>query len=225
MKSPDQKSTREKANNAEEGVEYEPAASISTKESNERETERRQHTSKTPSAVEPRSEVSRATENDNKTEADEHNSDDELELEDEEERDPNDIVHKRAVTVTPALKQQFSRLFGRKYPECIVTEWKGRHRDMKCERCTTSGLPCTSHLGDRKLVCQECHKTSERKCSRLYEFRKEFIIGKMGIDEDLWDALVKVYLEEKSQKRIQKRMEKARRIKEAEDRRRTEEED
>ncbi|KAL0059247.1 hypothetical protein AAF712_014025 [Marasmius tenuissimus] len=176
----------------------------------------------TPGMVEQHSEVSGDTEADNESEADEQNSEDELE--DEEERDPNDIVHRRAITATPALKQQFSRLF-QQHPERIVTEWKERHRDMKCERCTTSGLPCTNHLGDRKLVCQECNRTSERKCSRVYEFRKEFIIGRMGITEDLWEVLIKVYLEEKGQKTMQKRQEKARRMKEAEDRCRTEEED
>ncbi|KAJ8091636.1 hypothetical protein PM082_020870 [Marasmius tenuissimus] len=223
MKSPEQKSTRNKANNGERGVESEVVVIIGTQRSNERETEGKRPASTTPSTVEQHSEVSRDTEADNESEVDEQNSEDELE--DEEEQDPNDIVHRRAVTTTPALKQQFSRLYAQQYPERIVTEWKERHMDMKCERCTTSGLPCTNHLGDRKLVCQECNRTSVKKCSRVYEFRKEFIIGRMGITEDLWEVLIKVYLEEKGQKTMQKRQEKARRMKEAEDRCRTEEED
>ncbi|KAJ8095916.1 hypothetical protein PM082_015137 [Marasmius tenuissimus] len=143
--------------------------------------------------------------------------DDELKDE-EEERDPNDIVHRRVVTATPTLKQQFLPLFNNShYPDHKVFEWKETHRNEKCERCATLGLPCTSNLGDRKLVCHECNSTNTKKCSRLNNFRKEFIMKKMGINEPLWEVLKEAFLEDKSQKTIQKRIEKARHMEEAEE--------
>ncbi|KAL0057269.1 hypothetical protein AAF712_016096 [Marasmius tenuissimus] len=213
MKSPDRRSTRKKANNGEEGVKHELVPSISTLEFNEHETERSQDTSTTPrSGVPGESEVTGHEFGD-----EEHHSDDELEDE-EEERDPNDIVHRRVVTATPTLKQQFLPLFNNShYPDHKVFEWKETHRNEKCERCATLGLPCTSNLGDRKLVCHECNSTNTKKCSRLNNFRKEFIMKKMGINEPLWEVLKEAFLEDKSQKTIQKRIEKARHMEEAEE--------
>ncbi|KAL0057948.1 hypothetical protein AAF712_015388 [Marasmius tenuissimus] len=149
-------------------------------------------------------------------EADDGESDgDSDESEDESERDPNDNVFKRAITITPALQQQFSRLLNRHCAEPEVFEWKKRNKERKCERCITYALPCTSNLGDRKLICQECNRTRERRCSRVNDMRKESIMKKMGIDEDLWERLKKVHLEDKSRRTIQRRKEKTRRMEKA----------
>ncbi|KAJ8085755.1 hypothetical protein PM082_004573 [Marasmius tenuissimus] len=197
MQPPEQNSACKKANNREEGVINELVPSISTLQ---------------------------FSEVDNEFVDEEHNSSDKLE--DEDEKDPNDIVHKRAATVTAALKQQFSSLFNNsRYPDYKVLEWKETHRSKKCECCNVLGLPCTSSLRERKLVCQECNKTSARKCSRLNDFRKEFIMKRMGIDEDLWQVLKEAYLEDKSQKTMQSWTEKARRMEEAEDQGKEEEDE
>ncbi|KAK1233979.1 hypothetical protein PQX77_002829 [Marasmius sp. AFHP31] len=206
MESPERNSARKKVNNREEGVENELVASVSTQDPNEHKKENNQDASATPHI-----EVYMEPEVDND--------------EDEEERDPNDIVDKRVITATPALKQQFQALFNKThFPDQKAIEWKKTHRDNKCERCTALGLPCTSNPGERELVCHECHRTSARKCSRVDDFRKVFVMEKMGIDEGLWKVLKEAYLEEKSRTTIQKGMEKTHRMEEAEEQG-TEEED
>ncbi|KAK1215061.1 hypothetical protein PQX77_022344 [Marasmius sp. AFHP31] len=193
MKSPEQNSARKKANSGEKGVENELVASVSTRDFNKHEKEVNQNTSTTP-----RIEVCGEPEVEND--------------EDEEERDPNDIVHKRVITATPALEQQFLALFNKThFPDRKAIEWKTHRAKAR-------------NLEKRKLVCHECQRTSARKCSRVDDFRKEFVMGTMGIDEDLWEVLKEAYLEKKGRNTLQKGMAKARRMEEAEEQE-TEEED
>ncbi|KAJ8096097.1 hypothetical protein PM082_000004 [Marasmius tenuissimus] len=135
---------------------------------------------------------------------------DEIEDEDEDERDPNDLVDK------VARKQQFSRLFKNPHAELNASEWKKRNKNKRCERCSTRDLPCRSEILGRKLVCEQCNKTRERKYSRLDDFRKESIMKKMGLNETLWEELMKDHIEDKGRKGTYRRKEMGRRVGEAE---------
>ncbi|KAL0062231.1 hypothetical protein AAF712_010913 [Marasmius tenuissimus] len=133
------------------------------------------------------------------------------ETEDEDEWDPNNLVDKLA------HKQLFSRLFNNPHEGLNASKWKQRNKNKRCERCSTRDLPCTSKVQGRKLVCGECSRTHERKCSRLDEFRKESIKEKMGLDEVLWEELMKEYVVNKGRKATHRRKEMGRRVGEAEE--------
>ncbi|KAL0060816.1 hypothetical protein AAF712_012409 [Marasmius tenuissimus] len=90
-----------------------------------------------------------------------------------------------------ARKQQFSRLFKNPHAELNASEWKKRNKN-------------------------KCNKTRERKCSRLDDFRKESIMKKMGLNETLWEELMKDHIEDKGRKGTYRRKEMGRRVGEAE---------
>ncbi|KAK1216125.1 hypothetical protein PQX77_021244 [Marasmius sp. AFHP31] len=111
------------------------------------------------------------------------------EAEDEEEWDPNDLVHKAA------HEQQFSRLFNNPHARLNASEWKERNKNERCECCSTSrNLPC----------------------SRLDDFRRESIMKEMDPNENLWEELIKDHVEVKGRKAMDSRKEMGRRVGEAE---------
>ncbi|KAL0060388.1 hypothetical protein AAF712_012839 [Marasmius tenuissimus] len=126
----------------------------------------------------------------------------------DDEEQTNVVTDSQAhtTTITPTLRKKFQLLYNSRGPEKFVSDWKERN-NKKCNRCLSYNLPCTSSLGDRKTICNECTTTRAGTCSLTESFRKEKTMNQMGIGEDLFDSLKQLYLKDKrtSTKKRQKK--------------------
>ncbi|KAJ8074111.1 hypothetical protein PM082_012403 [Marasmius tenuissimus] len=120
----------------------------------------------------------------------------------ESEEDKRDTLHGEDLAVRPnqrsaitlALWQQFEKLYKSRGTQKELHEWKERHKNEKCVRCTRLDFLCTKTANDGKIVCKECLSTIGKHCSRMDDFRKERMSKKMDISNDLWEEMNRQHL-------------------------------